>query len=277
MARRRGGSAIRRASAARSRSRCGGWRSSASISIRCTGRRGRRADRRVLEHAARAEARRQDPRGRPVQSRRGPARRGRARRPRRLAAAALLGDSAGRSAARICRGAPVTHTVVIVYSPMQSGLLTGAFTAARAAALAGDDWRSRSEHFAGDALRRNLAARRGARPRRRASRHDRRRRRRRVDARLARASRRHRRRPAAGAGGRLARCAAARADAGRSRRDRRTPSSASAPEAARRGRARVLAAPRRLRRPPPGPRGREMYGRLYNGRMTNRPARSTRR
>ena len=34
-------------------------------------------------------------------------------------------------------------TGVIVYSPMQSGLLTGSFTEARAAALGKDDWRSR--------------------------------------------------------------------------------------------------------------------------------------
>jgi aryl-alcohol dehydrogenase-like predicted oxidoreductase len=47
-------------------------------------------------------------------------------------------------------------TGVIVYSPMQSGLLTGAFSAARVATLASDDWRSRSEHFTGDALQRNL-------------------------------------------------------------------------------------------------------------------------
>jgi aryl-alcohol dehydrogenase-like predicted oxidoreductase len=48
-------------------------------------------------------------------------------------------------------------TGVIVYSPMQSGLLTGAFTAERAAALPKDDWRSRSPHFTGDGLTRNLA------------------------------------------------------------------------------------------------------------------------
>lgn len=46
---------------------------------------------------------------------------------------------------------------VIVYSPMASGLLTGSFTAERAAALDADDWRSRSAQFTGDGLRRNLA------------------------------------------------------------------------------------------------------------------------
>jgi aryl-alcohol dehydrogenase-like predicted oxidoreductase len=47
-------------------------------------------------------------------------------------------------------------TGVIVYSPMQAGLLTGAFTAARAKALPADDWRSRSDEFTGDKLKRNL-------------------------------------------------------------------------------------------------------------------------
>jgi aryl-alcohol dehydrogenase-like predicted oxidoreductase len=49
------------------------------------------------------------------------------------------------------------HTGVIVYSPMQSGLLTGAFTARRAATLSADDWRSRDAEFTGEQLRRNLA------------------------------------------------------------------------------------------------------------------------
>jgi len=48
-------------------------------------------------------------------------------------------------------------TGVIVYSPMQAGLLSGAFTAARAAALPANDWRSRSDHFKQPALDRNLA------------------------------------------------------------------------------------------------------------------------
>lgn len=53
-----------------------------------------------------------------------------------------------------CRGA---GTGVIVYSPMQSGLLTGRFTAERARALPVDDWRSRNAEFTGDKLVRNLA------------------------------------------------------------------------------------------------------------------------
>jgi aryl-alcohol dehydrogenase-like predicted oxidoreductase len=48
------------------------------------------------------------------------------------------------------------ETGVIVYSPMQSGLLTGRFTLARAQALPGDDWRSRSPEYSGDNLPRNL-------------------------------------------------------------------------------------------------------------------------
>jgi len=49
------------------------------------------------------------------------------------------------------------ETGVIVYSPMQAGLLSGRFTAERAAALPADDWRSRNAQFQGEALRRNLA------------------------------------------------------------------------------------------------------------------------
>ncbi len=48
-------------------------------------------------------------------------------------------------------------TGVIVYSPMASGLLSGGFTAARAAALPANDWRSRAPAFTGDNLVKNLA------------------------------------------------------------------------------------------------------------------------
>jgi aryl-alcohol dehydrogenase-like predicted oxidoreductase len=48
-------------------------------------------------------------------------------------------------------------TGVIVYSPLQAGLLSGAMTAQRVAALPADDWRSRSPEFAGDRLAANLA------------------------------------------------------------------------------------------------------------------------
>jgi aryl-alcohol dehydrogenase-like predicted oxidoreductase len=49
------------------------------------------------------------------------------------------------------------ETGVIIYSPMQSGLLTGKFNAERAAALPPSDWRSRNEEFNGEKLQRNLA------------------------------------------------------------------------------------------------------------------------
>jgi aryl-alcohol dehydrogenase-like predicted oxidoreductase len=47
-------------------------------------------------------------------------------------------------------------TGVIVYSPMQSGLLSGRFSLARAKALPADDWRSRSAEYSGEKLARNL-------------------------------------------------------------------------------------------------------------------------
>jgi len=46
---------------------------------------------------------------------------------------------------------------VIVYSPMASGLLSGAMTRERAAALPQDDWRSRSAEFQEPRLSQNLA------------------------------------------------------------------------------------------------------------------------
>jgi aryl-alcohol dehydrogenase-like predicted oxidoreductase len=50
-------------------------------------------------------------------------------------------------------------TGVIVYSPMQSGLLTDGFSAERVAALPADDWRRRGPHFQEPNLSRNLALR----------------------------------------------------------------------------------------------------------------------
>lgn len=50
-------------------------------------------------------------------------------------------------------------TGVICYSPMQSGLLTGNFSAERIAAMAGDDWRRGSPEFQDPNLSRNLALR----------------------------------------------------------------------------------------------------------------------
>ncbi|HJS90478.1 MAG TPA: aldo/keto reductase [Steroidobacteraceae bacterium] len=49
------------------------------------------------------------------------------------------------------------ETGVIVYSPMQAGLLTGAFTPERARSLPKEDWRAQHPEFVGDALLRNLA------------------------------------------------------------------------------------------------------------------------
>jgi aryl-alcohol dehydrogenase-like predicted oxidoreductase len=50
------------------------------------------------------------------------------------------------------------HTIgVIVYSPMQSGLLSGAMTKGRAAALPANDWRSRNPEFQEPKLSANLA------------------------------------------------------------------------------------------------------------------------
>jgi aryl-alcohol dehydrogenase-like predicted oxidoreductase len=46
---------------------------------------------------------------------------------------------------------------VIVYSPMASGLLTGAMTRQRAASLPPSDWRSRDVEFTDPKLSRNLA------------------------------------------------------------------------------------------------------------------------
>lgn len=55
-------------------------------------------------------------------------------------------------------------TGVIAYSPMQSGLLTDGFDAARLARLAPDDFRHRSASFQSPALERNLALRDALRP-----------------------------------------------------------------------------------------------------------------
>jgi aryl-alcohol dehydrogenase-like predicted oxidoreductase len=55
-------------------------------------------------------------------------------------------------------------TGVIVYSPMQSGLLTDGFTADRAGALPEDDWRRRSPEYQSPKLERNLALRDALRP-----------------------------------------------------------------------------------------------------------------
>jgi aryl-alcohol dehydrogenase-like predicted oxidoreductase len=48
-------------------------------------------------------------------------------------------------------------TGVIVYSPMQAGLLTGKFSPERVASLHEDDWRARNPEFQGERLAANLA------------------------------------------------------------------------------------------------------------------------
>jgi len=55
-------------------------------------------------------------------------------------------------------------TGMIVYSPMQTGLLTDSFTAARVAAMAQDDWRRHGPEFQEPNLSRNLALRDALRP-----------------------------------------------------------------------------------------------------------------
>jgi aryl-alcohol dehydrogenase-like predicted oxidoreductase len=55
-------------------------------------------------------------------------------------------------------------TGVIVYSPMQSGLLTDSFSVERVEAFAPDDWRRRSDHFQPPRLEQNLALRDALKP-----------------------------------------------------------------------------------------------------------------
>ncbi|MHB1598014.1 MAG: aldo/keto reductase [Acidimicrobiales bacterium] len=55
-------------------------------------------------------------------------------------------------------------TGVIVYSPMQAGLLTGAFSAERVAGLPADDWRRRDVEFQSPRLEANLALVEALRP-----------------------------------------------------------------------------------------------------------------
>jgi aryl-alcohol dehydrogenase-like predicted oxidoreductase len=56
------------------------------------------------------------------------------------------------------------NTGVIVYSPLQSGILTDTFSAARVTAMADGDWRRRSAEFQEPKLSRNLALRDALRP-----------------------------------------------------------------------------------------------------------------
>jgi len=66
----------------------------------------------------------------------------------------LINRSAGGS---VIPWAEAHDTGVIVYSPMQSGLLSGRFSAQRLAAMAEDDWRRQNAEFTEPRLGRNLA------------------------------------------------------------------------------------------------------------------------
>ena len=68
------------------------------------------------------------------------------------------------SGADVIPWAAAHQTGVIVYSPMQSGLLTDTFSPARIEAMAAEDWRRASPHFTEPALARNLALRDALRP-----------------------------------------------------------------------------------------------------------------
>jgi len=68
------------------------------------------------------------------------------------------------AAADVIPWAAAHGTGVIVYSPMQSGLLTDTFSAKRVAAMAEDDWRRRSAQFTEPLLSRNIALRDALRP-----------------------------------------------------------------------------------------------------------------
>jgi aryl-alcohol dehydrogenase-like predicted oxidoreductase len=68
------------------------------------------------------------------------------------------------SGADVIPWAAAHGTGVIVYSPMQSGILTDTFSAERLATMADDDWRRRSEPFLEPSLSRNLALRDALRP-----------------------------------------------------------------------------------------------------------------
>src|SRR4030081_75054 len=68
------------------------------------------------------------------------------------------------SAADVIHWSAAHGTGVIVYSPMQSGILTDTFSRERVARMAGDDWRRRNPEFQEPLLSRNLALRDGLQP-----------------------------------------------------------------------------------------------------------------
>jgi aryl-alcohol dehydrogenase-like predicted oxidoreductase len=69
-----------------------------------------------------------------------------------------------RGAAELIAAADRQQTGVIVYSPMQSGLLSGSMSAKRVAAMPEDDWRHGHEDFSGENLVRNLELAEALRP-----------------------------------------------------------------------------------------------------------------
>ena len=69
-----------------------------------------------------------------------------------------------RALAELIPWCAIHGTAVIGYSPLQSGLLTGTLTRARADALGKDDWRHGSSDFTGPGLERNLALVEALRP-----------------------------------------------------------------------------------------------------------------
>jgi aryl-alcohol dehydrogenase-like predicted oxidoreductase len=68
------------------------------------------------------------------------------------------------SAADVIPWSAAHGTGVIVYSPMQSGILTDSFGRERVERMAADDWRRRNAEFQEPALSRNIALRDGLRP-----------------------------------------------------------------------------------------------------------------
>jgi aryl-alcohol dehydrogenase-like predicted oxidoreductase len=68
------------------------------------------------------------------------------------------------SGADVIPSAAAHGTGVIVYSPMQSGILTDTFSAERVATMADDDWRRHSSNFVEPQLSRNVALRDALRP-----------------------------------------------------------------------------------------------------------------
>ena len=72
---------------------------------------------------------------------------------RRQPPAALVAAAPGERPTSVARH---SSTGVIIYSPMESGLLSGSFSAERVAALPANDWRRSAAEYTGERLTRNL-------------------------------------------------------------------------------------------------------------------------